>query len=556
MDVIRILNDYCDDVLSGRRTTGHIERCAVERFRRDMTRADKPDCPFYFDARIAERVITFIQLLKHSTGKFKGKPFILESWQVFIVANIFGWIVKATGKRRIRKFHVEIGRKNGKTALVAAICLYCMLFDGEGRPEIYVAATERSQSKLCWEEATRFVCNSSWLSERLRIVPSKYVMFGPDAGVFLALGGDGAGTDGKNPSCSIADEIHEFRTAAHFDLWGKMRTGSGTRTQPIYGAITTAGSTRSVLWKTERKYAEAVASGEQFDDAYFAFICCLDKDDDIFDEENWPKANPGLHTIKDPTDMRDMATQARIDVSAERLLKRYHCNLMVEPTAQGISAAVWSKGNKPLPDLSGRICYGAIDLGWLDDLAAFWLVFPPPNLTTGTYYTLGWAFCPQHGARDLATGDWQKWISEGLLIATDGNQTDIEAIRSCVKAAKAKYKIKAIALDENNARQFGQELTREGYDVVGHGQKGIHYNEPLRSLKAACNEGRVIHGGSPLLAWAVENMVVAISAGLMRPAKEHSRDKIDPAVAMIMGWSIATLGTGQKDKGDARVRYA
>ena len=359
-----------------------------------------------------------------------------------------------------------------------------------------------------------------------------------------------------NPSCVLFDELHEWKNEGHLKLWDKLRTGSATRAQPLFLTITTAGDTKSYLWKSERKYAEAVSRGEQSDDSVFAFICCLDKDDDILDEANWIKGNPGLYTIKDPTEIRGLATEAMINATAERQLKRYHCNLMVEPTAQGISAAVWAKGNTPLPDLSGRICYGAIDLGWLDDLAAFWLIFPPPNLTTGTYYTLGWAFCPQHGARDLATGDWQKWISEGLLIATDGNQTDIEAIRSAVKAAKAKYKIKAIALDQNNARQFGQELTKEGYDVVGHGQKGIHYNEPLRSLKAACNEGRVIHGGNPLLAWAVENMVVAISGGLMRPAKEHSRDKIDPAVAMIMGWSIATLGTGQKDKGDARVRYA
>jgi phage terminase large subunit-like protein len=230
---------------------------------------------------------------------------------------------------------------------------------------------------------------------------------------------------------------------------------------------------------------------------------------------------------------------------------------MVEPTAQAIPKASWEKGNKPLPDLTGRQCFGAVDLGWLDDLAAFWLIFPPPDLKSGIFYTLGWAFCPLNGARDFSQGDWQKWRNDGTLIATPGTETNADEIHKIIKHARTKYKLKAIALDQNNARQFGQDLQKTGIEVCGHGQKGIHYNEPLRSFKSACNEGRIIHGGNELLGWCVENMVVAISGGLMRPAKEHSRDKIDPAVAMLMAYSIATLGTGKtENKGEARVRYA
>lgn len=558
MDVLRTLNDYCDDVLSGRRVTGQLQRAAVERFKGDLKRAQTVDCPLWFDERKATFAIRFIGLLEHTTGDFDKRPFELEDWQVFIVANLFGWRWKATGKRRFKKGHIEIGRKNGKTALAAAIALLLLVMDGEPRAEVYAVATKRAQSKLAWQEADRFRSRNGWLAERVSSVPSEYLMKVPaDDSIFRALGGDGGGDDGLNPSAVIFDEIHEWKSIGHLALWDKMRTGSSTRAQPLFLTITTAGDTKSYLWKSERKYAEAVARGEQFDDTLFSFVCALDRDDDIFDPDNWPKANPGLGTIKKRSDLEMLANEARMNPTAERQLKRYHCNLMVEPTAQGISAASWKLGAKPLPDLTGRICYGAIDLGWRDDLAAFWLMFPPLSATVGEYFTLGWALCPQQGSRDLSTGEWPAWLSQGLLIATDGPTTDVTKIHELVALARKKYQLKGIALDGNNARQLGTELEAKGLAVVEHGQKGIHYNEPLRSLKALCNDGRLIHGGNPLLTWCVENMVVAMSGGLMRPAKEHSRDKIDPAVAMIMAYSLCLFGPGkQSNKGEARVRYA
>lgn len=556
MDVLRTLNDYCDDVISGRRVTGQLQRAAVVRFKKDLQRSQEPGCPFYFSESAASRPIRFAKLLKHTTGKFAGTPVVLEDWQVFIFANIFGWLKKEDNKRRFRKAHIEIARKNGKTAIAAVIGLYALILDGEARAEVYCVATKRKQSKLCWAEADRYRSSNEWLAERISSTPSSYTMTAPDEGVFIALGGDGGGDDGYNPSLVVFDELHAWKNQGHLDLWDKMRTGSSGRTQPLFATITTAGDTKSYLWKGERRYAEAVARGEQIDDALFSFVCCLDPDDDIFDEDNWVKANPGLYTIKDPTEMRGLATEARLNPTAEKQLKRYHCNLMVEPTAQAISKEVWKKGAKPLPDLTGRICFGGVDIGTRDDLAAFWLVFPPENRTTGVFYTLGWAFSPLNGVRDLTQGDWQKWRDTGLLITTPGNETSFEDIHTIIDQARKKYKLKAVALDPNNATQFGQDLEKKGIEVVGHGQKGIHYNEPMRSLKSACNEGRLIHGDNALLTWAVENMVVSLQGGLMRPAKEHSRDKIDPAVAMIMSYSIATLGTGKKqEKGEARVRY-
>ena len=79
----------------------------------------------HYDAKRADHAVAFIQNLKHTKGKWDGKPFLLLPWQEQIVRDIFG-IVKADGKRQFRSVYVEIPKKNGKSALPAAISLYLL----------------------------------------------------------------------------------------------------------------------------------------------------------------------------------------------------------------------------------------------------------------------------------------------------------------------------------------------------------------------------------------------------------------------------------------------
>lgn len=535
MNAVVEINAYCTAVLNGSIAAGRWERAAVQRYRDDLQRAREAGSPIYFDQSKAERALKLFPLLEHTTGKFNGKPFYLEPWQQFIVWNIYGWYRTDDRTRRFRKFYIEIGRKNGKTALAAAICHLEFSFVGEARPEIYCVATKRAQSKLVWEEANRMRGRSAYLRNRITSTPSEYTMKEPGGGVFKALGGDGGGDDGLNPSVVLFDEIHEYKTKGHMDLWDKMHTGSDSRLQPIFGYITTAGDKRSVLWQKQRKYAEQVATGEVFDDSLFAFICALDPDDDEFDPDNWRKANPGLDTIKKRSGIAELAAQARHDPTAHHQLLRYHCNRMVESTNQFIPSRIWQLGNKPLPPLSGRICHGAADLGWRDDLAAFALVFPP-LADGGDWFAKVWAFIPEESRRDLSKLPWSGWRDSEQLIVTSGNTTDTGAIYSVIQDCRDTYNLKSIGLDGNNAREFGTTLTAKGLSVDEIGQQSNQMNEPMRKLLELCTAGKFIHGGDSetLLSWCVGNMIARTSNGLVRPDKEASKDKIDPAVAIVM----------------------
>ena len=89
-----------------------------------------------YDQRRADFAVNFIQMLKHTTGEWFGKPFCLLPWQEQIVRDIFG-IVDPDGYRQFRVAYVEIGKKNGKSELAAAIALYLLFADGEAGAEVY-----------------------------------------------------------------------------------------------------------------------------------------------------------------------------------------------------------------------------------------------------------------------------------------------------------------------------------------------------------------------------------------------------------------------------------
>ena len=128
---------YAEDIVAGNIIAGDTIRLACKRFISDLKRND-----MVFKESVVDRAINFISTLKHFAGKSSGSNFILEDWQQFIIANILGfyWL---SGERRFTSSYIEVSRKNGKTALAAALCLYYLIADGEDGAEVDLAANSK-----------------------------------------------------------------------------------------------------------------------------------------------------------------------------------------------------------------------------------------------------------------------------------------------------------------------------------------------------------------------------------------------------------------------------
>ena len=133
---MKIYHQYVADVLSGKKVACKKIIQACQRFERLRNRED-----IYLDEETVDFGIEFIRNIKHFLGKSNGKPFILEPWQAFIFAYLFGLKYKSTGLRVVRESYIQIARKAGKDAFLAAIALFHLIADGEAAPYIACLAS-------------------------------------------------------------------------------------------------------------------------------------------------------------------------------------------------------------------------------------------------------------------------------------------------------------------------------------------------------------------------------------------------------------------------------
>ncbi len=499
----------------------------------------------WFDLDAAQRVEKFFLLLRHSKGKFAGKPFVLDEWQRDkIIYPLFGW-KRSDGTRRFRKGMAIVPKKNGKSTIAAALALYLSVADGEAGAEVYTAAADRSNSMNVMGEAMAMVRSSpvlkKWLASRNLIIyeGTKRIQYGNS--FFQALSSEAASAEGKNIHGLIFDELH---TQASRDLWRALQGGGIAREQPLFLAITTAGRDINSLCYSEYQYAKRVLSGEEEDWTYFAFIAEADPNDDPGDPETWKKANPGLGVSPSLQALRDLWMKAKGNPEDENDFKQYHLNIWVQRATSAIPLTVWDVGGEPFDsdELLGMECVGGLDLGAVSDLTALALLFKMPD---GSYKVLLYVWCPEDRSADRGQKriSYLKWMEEGWITPTPGRAIDYELLRADIGRIAAKHKLKHLGVDMKfQGKQLAQQLISDGLPVIDYGNNVGNMASPSRTFMELVFGGKLHHGGNPVLRWMAGNLVMKRDTqNNMMPDKAKSHEKIDGISGIIMALGVATL---------------
>lgn len=484
----------------------------------------------------ADRAVEFVNSLTHTKGRWARQPFDLRPWQEQIIRRLFGTL-RPDGLRQYRTAALFLPRKNGKTEIGAAIALLCLLGENEPGGEIYSAAVDRHQASLVFGVAAQMIRNDPELSRLCRITDStKKIVYEPTQSVYRALSADADHAHGLNASCVIADEVHVWPDAK---LWNVLRTSSGAREQPLMVAITTCGYDKSSLCYQLWDYATKIRDGAIDDPTFLPVIFAADESDDWTDEATWHKANPALGDFRNLDEMRQSFAEAQAIPSQENVFKQLYLNLWVESVSRWITSEAWERCGGPLRPLTDRHCYGALDLAYRNDFAAFAALFPDDD---GTYDLHTHYWIPEEGGhRDLHAHPLAGWINAGHVTVTPGNSTDFGSIREHVQEFGSQHEIKNIAVDPWNARQLASELIADGFEVEEFPQTLRNFNAPTKDFEALVLAGKIRHAGNPVLRWMISNVAIEQDAsGNYRPSKKKSTEKIDGAVASIMSLAIAS----------------
>jgi phage terminase large subunit-like protein len=500
-----------------------------------------------FDWQEVSRFLAFARQLRHIKGRrWARQPLELELWQVvFLIAPIFGWRL-ADGTRRIREVLLEVGRKNGKSTLCAAIALYLTTADGEPGAEVYSAAINGKQARAVFDVAAKMAKVAPALRRRLRVRDREgKIVFDATSSSYSVLTKSKSGDDkhGLNTHGAVIDELHVITDA---ELLDTIETSTGSRSQPLIVYITTAGIPgASGPWEERRttviNAAARVVKRTDLLGVIFAADPAVRESGAWDDPETWREANPLLPASPELRAYLEREV-AKVKAAPGRLNRflRLHLGIPTEASYQRITLGQWDRtaGLVDEAELRGQRCYGGLDLSSSIDLCALVLVFPDEANQVLDVVARFWTPADTLGERaHRDRADYAEWVRRGFLTAVPGVTINYDAIELEVGRLLGPdgFDVKAINYDRWGSKQLRSHLEDAGAPIWEIGQGFASMSPPFKELGRLVAERKLRHAGNPVLRFCASGMATLEDpAGNIKPDRKRSTSRIDGMVALIM----------------------
>nr|DAS60734.1 MAG TPA: Large Terminase [Caudoviricetes sp.] len=499
--------------------------------------------PVRFNPAAVDRVIRTIGCLKHTKGRWAGKPLELAATQIaYIIAPLFGWQVwNELAERWIRlrrETFIEMPRKGAKSTLASAIAMTMAFGDGEGGAEVIIGAASRDQAKACFQPLHDLATYSPLLQKAGVKTVTNEIRQPKTSSVIKVVSSRGELAHGTNPHASICDELHVHKDGV---LLEALESGSGARIQPLSMIITTADEGRiHTPYDKRRSMIEGVARGDFKAPRMYGAVWAAPDDADIYDEAVWDAANPLYPETPSPDFMRAQADKARANAADRATFKRLHLGIRANQKESFINIKDWDKcagkGDWTPDDMVGSVVYGGMDLAAVSDLCALMYTCPMEDGTSrvwGHYWLPEAALDRLDHMTELAATDW---VRQGWITVTPGNVTDYDFIRKHINDDAEKYRISSIGFDPWNSTHLTNQLAEDGLTMEKVRQGAVTLSSPTKELKrkVLSDPPLIDHRGDPVLRWMISCLVPHVDAsGNVKPDKVRSRGKIDGVSALV-----------------------
>lgn len=525
---------YPVDVISGNVIAGKHIKKACERFFSLMD-----DDRYMFLEEKVDKVIRLYHHLRHFKGRHSGKPFVLEPWQEWIIASIYGFYNKSDGSRLTQTVYIEVARKNGKTALAAGIGLNALINDDEDGAEVYFAANSKDQVKIsAWPLCSNFAKAFDPKEKYLKVYRDT-INFDKTISWLKVLAADSTKLDGPNPSTFILDEYHAAKSNS---LKAVLESGQGTRDNPLEIIITTAGFDKLGPCYELRTTATEILNGLKEDDSFFMAIYSLDENDYWKDEANWIKSNPNMDVTVKSSYLRKEVRKAMNTPSDEVNVKTKNLNMWCD------SSDVWIPDDYilacsrkvDLDDFTTKDdCFAGIDLSSTSDLTCVSFMIPKD----GKFYFKTLYYLPEEALETKKNKEqYSEWVRLGFLKLTPGNVVDYDYILDDILSVDKRLYIVKVGYDSWNATQFVINATDKGLPMEPVSQSIGNFNRPTKEMERVILSGNVVIDNNPITRFCFRNVVMKLDHnGNTKPSKEYRDKKIDGVISMIEAMGVCLM---------------
>lgn len=481
----------------------------------------------------AEKIIRFIErycVTPEGTGV--GQPLVLAEFQKRFIRDVYD---NPAGTRRAI---LSVARKNGKSGLIAGLLLAHLVGpEAKQNSQLVSGAMSREQAALVFNLAAKMVQQSPELGRIVRIIPSGKRLLGlPMNTEFRALAAEGKTAHGLSPVLAILDEVGQVR-GPQSEFVDAIITSQGAHEHPLQIVISTQAASDADLlsiWIDDAKASQ--------DPRIVCHIYAAPEGCDLLDVEGWKAANPALGLFRSEDDLREQMSQAARMPSMASSARNLLLNQRVSLDNPFVSPDVWASCSAEPEPFEGLV-YAGLDLSARTDLTALVLI----GQVGGAWQVRPYFWTPEQGLLDRAKRDrapYDVWHRQGLLRTTPGATVDYEAVALEMADLLADLDVAAIAYDRWRIDLLKRELERIGLELplVPHGQGFKDMSPALDTLEAELLNGRLAHGGHPVLGMCAANAIVTKDpSGNRKLDKSRRTGRIDGMVALAMAFGAQQM---------------
>ena len=486
----------------------------------------------------AERMIRFIESMPVTSGLLAGTTLKLLPFQIDFLNSVYR--EDENGNRPVRQAVLSVGRKNGKTGLVTGMALGHFIGpESEQRGQCYSAANDRAQAAILFREMEAVILATPWMADRVTIRRFHKEMDDSVTGsTFNSLSADVATKHGLSPSFCAYDELGQARNR---DLYEVLASAQGARKSPLLVSISTQAPDDIHILSELIDYGLRVNAEELADPSFHLTLYAAPPDADPWTPETWLAANPAAGVFLSLEDLQTAAMQAQRLPAKEAAFRNLRLNQRVDGESRFISSADWDACAAAVApeSLRGCRCFGGLDLSSTQDLTSLVLFFPDSGAV------LCWFWLPGDGLKEKSEQDrvpYPLWEKEGHLQTFPGRAVDRHAVALQMAEIASLYDVQAIGFDRWRFADLQKILSDEGIEVrlEPHGQGFKDFSPSIEQFERLLIEGKLKHGGNPILRWNAANAVaVTDPAGNRKVDKAKSNGRIDGLVSLIMACGVS-----------------